>query len=58
MTAERVVVSGESTDPASTFTALGLRTDSTDPGSATDSGGEYPVTYGCPAWAVASREPA
>jgi len=59
MAAERVVVSGEglvSTDPASTFTALGLRAyrlDGPPADCATDSGGEYPVTYGCPAWAVA-----
>jgi outer membrane protein assembly factor BamB len=59
MTAERVVISGKglvSTDPGSTSTALGLRAYAIEgpPAScATDSSGEYPVTYGCPAWAVA-----
>jgi outer membrane protein assembly factor BamB len=58
-TRERVVVSGKglvSTDPSSTATALGLRAyalDGSPSACATDSDGEYPVTYGCPVWAVA-----
>ena len=59
MTSERVVVSGKglvSPDPVSTSTALGLRAYAVvgpPADCATDSSGEYPVTYGCPVWAVA-----
>ena len=59
ITAERVVVSGKglvTTDPVSTSTALGLRAydvEGPPEDCGTDYDGEFPVTYGCPVWAVA-----
>ena len=56
--AERAVVSGLgllTTDPAEITLGLGLRAydlDTAPAPCATDSSGEYPVTYGCPVWVV------
>jgi outer membrane protein assembly factor BamB len=58
LASERALVSGVglgSTDPSSLETGLGLRAyalDAPPAPCATDSSGAYPVTYGCPVWAV------